>query len=150
MVLSQTISNALTGIQVAAMSALALVDVAGLYNMADFMVRPDGSQQDPNHMIPQEKVLVMLLAFPFLTVVLAFVFAPRKNAALIAASTHLLYVLHQVVHYSTWNALFHPDSNLSLEFFILTKCAWAVVSLIIWYLESSLGDQDDGKKSKQP
>lgn len=130
------------------MSVLALIDVGGVFNVADFMIRPDGSQQDPNNMLPQEKIIVTMLAFPFLTVAIAFLFAPRKNAALIAAGTHFLYTLHQIVHYDTWKALFHPDTDLTMEFFIISKSVWVIISLIIWYLESSEGNDKATKKDK--
>ena len=140
------LSTALTTLQVGLMSVLALLDVAGVYNLADFMIRPDGSQQEPDNMLPQEKIMVTMIAFPFLTVILAFAFAPRKNAALIAAAIHGLYTLHQLVHYDTWQALFHPDTQLSMEFFIYTKEMWLVVSMIIWYLESSAEAKDEKQK----
>ena len=141
------LSNLLTGMQIVAMSALAIIDVAGVMNVADFMIRPDGSQQDPNHMLPQEKILVSMIAFPFLTVVLAFIFAPRKNAALIAAATHGLYILHQAIFYDTWQALFHPDASVSMEFFMVAKFVWMNVSLVIWYLESAKEAQNSKSKS---
>ena len=132
----QRISDALTLFQVVALSALSIIDVGGVYPVADFLVRPDGSQQDPQNMLPSETVFVMLVAFPFLTIVLAFCLAPRKDAALIAASTHGVYILHQVVHYSTWKALFHPNTDITMEFFIITKTVWMIVSLYIWFVES--------------
>merc|ERR1712232_729280 len=115
--------------------------MGGVSNVADFMIRPDGSRQDPQHMLPQEKIMVSMIAFPFLTVVLAFAFAPRKNAALIAATTHGLYTLHQVVFYDTWQALFHPNAEVSMEFFIATKIIWMLASMVIWYLESSSAER---------
>lgn len=115
--------------------AIALIDVGGVYNLADFMVRPDGSQQDPDNMLPVEKVLVTMIAFPFLTVVLAFFLAPRSSAALVAAATHFCYTLHQIVLFDTWKALFHPDTDLSMTFFITGKVVWMFVCILIWYLE---------------
>ncbi|CAJ1925532.1 unnamed protein product [Cylindrotheca closterium] len=135
--------------EVGLMSVLALTDVVGVYNLADFMIRPDGSQQEPDNMLPQEKIMVTMIAFPFLTIVIAFAFAPRKNAALIAAATHGLYTLHQLVHCDTWRALFHSDTQLTMEFFIYTKEMWLMVSMIIWYLESKAEAQNARQKTSQ-
>lgn len=132
--MSNLLCNVLTGILVLVHSALVLIDIVGVVNLADFMIRPDGSQQDPNAMLPVEKVLVTMIAFPFGIVALAFLLAPRKCAALIAAATHAAYLWHQWVHYDTWLALFHPDTDLSMEFFMYPKLGWTVISLWIWYL----------------
>ena len=141
-------SDVLTGLLVLAHTALTLIDVVGVVNLADFLVRCDGSQQDPASFLPIERILVTLVAFPFLTVLLAFVLAPRKNAALISAATHACYILHQVVHYDTWQALFHPNTDLTMEFFIYSKAVWVVVSLIIWGMESTQQEEMALEKKK--
>lgn len=135
------LSNILTGLLVLVHSALVSMDVFGVMKVADFMIRPDGSQQDPNAMLPVEQILVAMIAFPFATIVLAFALAPRPNAALIAAATHSSYLLHQWIHYDTWLALFHPDTDLSMEVFMYPKLGWVAVSLLIWYLEQSPSKQ---------
>lgn len=148
MAVRKLISNILTGLLVLAHLALTMIDVVGVVNLADFMIRPDGSQQDPNAMLPVEKVLVTMIAFPFFTIVLAFVLAPRQNAALISAVTHAAYLLHQYVHWETWLALFHPDTELSMEFFMYTKLLWVAISLLIWYLEASADTKSNSGKKK--
>ncbi|KAL3942410.1 MAG: hypothetical protein SGBAC_003404 [Bacillariaceae sp.] len=142
-----SLSTALTIWQVGLLSVLSLIDVGGVLNLANFMIRPDGSQQEPDNMLPQEKIMVTMIGFPFFTIVLAFAFAPRKNAAMIAAATHGVYTLHQLVHYATWQALFHPDTQLTMGFFMGTKAMWALVSMAIWYLETSAEAKDAKQKS---
>ena len=144
-VLERRISNTLTGLVVVVHLLLTLIDVVGVVNLADFMIRPDGSQQDPNNMLPVEKVLVTMIAFPFWTVVLAFALAPRPNAALMSAAIHASYYLHQAVHYDTWQDLFHPDTDLSMGFFMGGKIVWFFVSLVIWYLSTKQGEEKPKK-----
>ena len=128
--------NVLVGFVIVAHTALTLIDVVGMMNLADFMIRPDGSQQDPNHMLPVEKVLVTMIAFPFWTVLVAFAVADRPTAAILGAVIQGSYAMLQLVNWDTWQALFHPDTDLSMEFFVYTKGVWIVVFGIIWYLSS--------------
>lgn len=134
LVWEKRLCNVLVALLVVAHTALALIDVAGVVRLADFMIRPDGSQQDPNDMLPVEKILVTMIAFPFLVIVLVFFFCGRQEAALVSAATHSLYSVHQIVHYKTWQALFHPKAGLTMEFFILSKLVWVSISMLIWFL----------------
>lgn len=128
------LSNILTGLVLIVHTALTLIDVVGLVNLADFMIRPDGSQQDPNNMLPIEKVFVTLVAFPFCIVALAFLLIPRHWAALMGAAIHASYAALQLVHWNTWLLLFHPDTDLSMEFFVYPKFVWIAICMAIWYL----------------
>lgn len=129
------IAAILTYLQIFALSALTLIDFIGLFPVADFLVRPDGSQQDPSTMLPMEQILVSMIAFPFTIIVMALLLVPRKYAMLVAVATHGCYTLHQLVFYSTWQALFHPKASITMEFLIITKVFWMVVSLYVWRVE---------------
>ena len=143
MSMNGTISNILTGFLVFVHTVLTLIDVVGVTNLADFMIRCDGTQQDPNAMTAIEKVLVTMIAFPFWTIVVAFMIAPRPSAALISAATHSSYTLHQVIHHETWQELFHPHTDLTMEFFIYSKIVWIMISLLIWYLSTSTTNKEE-------
>jgi hypothetical protein len=132
------VSTVLTTIVVLVHIALATVDFFGVYSLADFMIRPDGSQMKPNDMLPVEEVLVAMMAFPFFIVVMGFMLTCRKDAAALSTCIHLAFACHQIWKKSVWDAIFHPNSEfLTTDFFIKTHLGWAVISGIIWFLNAS-------------
>lgn len=132
------VSTVLTTILVLVHIALASVDFFGIYPMADFMVRPDGSQMEAEQMLPVEEVLVAMMAFPFFIVVMGFMLTCRKDAAALSTCVHLSFAFHQIWKKSVWDAIFHPNSTfLTTDFFIRTHLGWAVISGIIWFLNAS-------------
>lgn len=140
MISSSTISTILTTILLLVHSALVAVDFLGVYPVADFLIRSaDGSQMDPKNMLPLEELFVAMLAFPFLTVILGFVVCKnRRDAALISVATHGIYAFHQVWKKKIWDAILHPDTDISTEFFLYSHIGWAIVSGVIYAL--SKGD----------
>lgn len=137
MAIGSTVSNILTGLLIIVHSGLVAVDFLGLYPVADFMIRPDGTQMDPKNFTPQEELFVAMIAFPFLTCILGFLFTNRKDAALISAVTHGIFAVHQVWKKDRWDAIMHPNTEISTEFFLYAHVVWAIVSVVIYFLSPS-------------
>ena len=132
------VSTVLTTVLVMVHVALTAVDFFGIYPLADFMIRPDGSQMQADQMLPVEEVLVAMLAFPFFIVIMGFMLTCRKDAAAISTCVHFTYAFHQIWKKPVWDAIFHPNSDvLTTHFFILTHLGWAGISGIIWFLNAS-------------
>lgn len=131
------LSRVLAGIVVVTHFALSIVDLFGLVKIADFMVRDDGSQMDPNDMLPREELFVAMLAMPFLIVVMGFLLLnDRAEAAMLSFVIHGLYGGYQIWKKPLWDATIHPESKLiKTELFIISHLIWVGVSGTIWGLE---------------
>jgi len=136
---SATLGKVLTAFLVVVHLALTAVDFFGVYPVADFLVRPDGSRQDPANMLPSEEIMVALVAFPFFIVVLGFTMFPQSQAALLSLAVHGVYAFHQIWKKDKWDALVHPDSEqITTDFFIISHIFWMVVSVIILSLSETV------------
>jgi hypothetical protein len=122
--------------------ALGVIAFFGMFSLADFIVRSDGSQMDPNNMLPLEELFVAMVAFPFITIPVAFLLTSRRQeAASISFVTHALFAFHQIWKKSVWDSIVHPDSELiATEFFIISHIVWVVVSLAIFVLSGDEGN----------
>ena len=130
------LSDILTAVLVTVHVILSVIDFGGFFPVADFLVRPDGSQMDPTDMLPMEQIFVALCAFPFLIIAMSFgLLSSRREAAILSAAVHAVYAVYLQAHHGIWDALMHPNSELvSTDFFIISHGVWTFVSVIIWRL----------------
>jgi len=141
------IAGILTTLLIIVHSVLVAIDFFGIYPVADFLRRQDGSQMEPQAMLPQEEVLVAMLAFPFGICVLGFfLLKNRSEAALLSSWIHGMYAAHQLWKKPIWDAMLHPDTDISTEFFLISHIVWTVVSAVIYTLTKE-PDEKSMKKS---
>jgi hypothetical protein len=134
--LIRLISHGLTLALLVAHTAMTVIDFFGVYQLADFLRREDGSRMDPRHMLPLEELFVAMVAFPFLIILVSFALLTRRDAARLSGTVHALYTFHQVWKKDVWDAAIHPESDfITTPFLIFIHILWTIVSLVIWRLE---------------
>ena len=129
------IAYGLTVLLVAVHTALFAIDFLNAAPVADFLIRPDGSQMDPLNMLPLEEIFVAMIAFPFGIIMIAFISTNQRDAAWISFLVHMIYGIHQFWKRERWATIIHPNSALiTIDFFIYSHLVWALVSAVIYIL----------------
>ena len=150
------IVSAVAVIHIVSHFAISTMDYTHLLPLMNFVRRPDGSQSDPNDLLPLEVIYTFCNAMAFgivgLAFLLAFAFGPvatgisMRGAATLSIFFHGLWVVHMVWRWNVWRANMHPDGIVSPQNFFISHTVWTVLAGIVWMLP----DDDDNVSKSAP
>lgn len=122
-------------------SVLCIVDYSQVVAQLDFITREDGSQSDPDNLLPLELIYAAITAMSFGTVGFAFFLAffessgvTMKGAAAISLFFHGLWFMHMVWRWDVWRAMMHPEGGLQPEFFYASHAIWSGLAVVVLVL----------------
>lgn len=135
--------------QIISHKAVFVIDYFQLIPLTDFIRRHDGTQSDPENLLPIEEIVTALIAMAMSTISFSFVMSilnqhhifqtsfTFRSSALLSIWLHGLWAFHLLWKYNVWDDIMHPQSQNTPRFFLTTHLAWTITAFIILFLDDN-------------